>query len=173
MTTTHQPVDAPAGADSNGSDVPPEPATRRPVPRHRDGISPGTLALGAIFIAAFAFLAATFAVVLAARSVDEHRAVAAMIASGGGAPAAVAVSLAEFSITPDAITVPAGTTTFTVTNDGTVIHNLVVEGRTTPDIESGGSADLEVEPLAAGTYSIHCAIPGHEAAGMVGTITVT
>ena len=97
--------------------------------------------------------------------------------SGGGTVATqapVAVSLAEFSITPDAITVPAGGS-LEITNAGSMAHNLAVVGEdlTSRDLNAGQSQVLSLAGLAEGTYSVICTIPGHEAAGMKATLVVT
>ena len=39
--------------------------------------------------------------------------------------------------------------------------------------KTGQTATLEFTPTAKGTYAYICTVPGHEAAGMKGTITVT
>ena len=74
----------------------------------KPGLNTDTVALGALFVAMFAFLAAVVAIGLASRSIDEHRAVragAVPAASGASSPM---VSLSEFSISPDPVEVAAG-----------------------------------------------------------------
>ncbi len=39
-------------------------------------------------------------------------------------------------------------------------------------LQSGGSETIDVPALEAGTYPYICTVPGHYAAGMVGTLTV-
>ena len=91
---------------------------------------------------------------------------------------AVAVSLTEFALDPSDLTLSAGTYTFDGINDGAIAHGLAIEGEGikagTPDISyvSGLSQSFEIE-LAPGTYEIYCPVPGHQQAGMTGTITVT
>jgi uncharacterized cupredoxin-like copper-binding protein len=41
------------------------------------------------------------------------------------------------------------------------------------ELRPGSRADWVFIPLRAGTYQLHCTIPGHTEAGMVGTIKVT
>jgi FtsP/CotA-like multicopper oxidase with cupredoxin domain len=62
----------------------------------------------------------------------------------------------------------------TVTNGGTATHNLNVQGTSvkTKDLNPGESTTLDLSSLKAGTYTIYCAIAGHEAAGMKGTLTI-
>ena len=139
----------------------------------RPGLNTETLALGAIFIALFSFAAAIFAVGLASRAIDEHEAVLAAGSAGGGVAAAtVDVSLTEFAITPGPLTVSAGAT-LAVVNNGSVAHNLSVEGLVTPDLLGDESANLDISSLAPGTYTVICAIVGHKEAGMETTLTIT
>lgn len=91
----------------------------------------------------------------------------AVAADPGGALAFVEKSLAA----------PAGETTFTFTNDSSVPHNLTFEKAGTED-ELGatktitGASDSITLTLPAGEYTYYCSVPGHEAAGMTGTLTV-
>jgi len=100
------------------------------------------------------------------------------------APAgAVHVSLLDYSISPGKISVPAGTFTLYVTNDGKTPHNFTIR---TPRGSLGssskivahskdlnpGQADVVTATLAAGEYTFFCAFAGHEALGMVGDFIV-
>lgn len=97
-------------------------------------------------------------------------------ATGSAAPEApftAVISLKEFSITGD-LQVPAGPVVLDVSNDGSGVHNLVLRssGRATDDLQPGERDVLDLGTLAPGTFEVYCSIPGHEAAGMVATITV-
>lgn len=76
------------------------------------------------------------------------------------------------------LTAPAGSITFDFTNASPVPHNLAFEeagtgkGIGTTKTIASGSASLTLT-LAKGTYTYYCSVPGHEAAGMKGTLTVT
>jgi manganese oxidase len=142
-----------------------------PPPPLRPGFNTDTVALGALFVAIFAFLAALVAVGLASRSIDEHRAVQAGEVPAETSAAGGTVSLSEFSISPDPVEISAGET-LAVTNDGTIVHNLSVEGNTTPMLEPGGSATLDLSSLAPGSYTLICDVAGHAAAGMQTTLNV-
>ena len=77
------------------------------------------------------------------------------------------MSLKEFKIDPAMIAVDTGGS-LTVTNDGTVAHNLAIKATSlkTADISPGGTANLDVSSLKTGMYTVYCQIPGHEDAGM-------
>lgn len=110
-----------------------------------------------------AFLIAAIAVVAIANKDDS---------SSGTSTGPVAVALSEYKVSPSTITVPVGGS-LTVTNEGTMPHNLAVTGGpTTPDIAAGKSATLDLASLKEGTYEVTCTIPGHAAAGMKGTLVV-
>lgn len=95
-------------------------------------------------------------------------------ADDGAVDATVAVSLTEFAISPDPITVAAGGQ-LDVTNDGSAEHNLIVRDTEvgTEDLAAGEGAALDLSPLEAGTYEVFCSIAGHEAAGMVGELVIS
>ena len=96
-------------------------------------------------------------------------------AASAGSTGAINVTLTEFSITPAAITVPAGHVTFNLTNTGKYPHNfgVMVNGTDmkSPNVAPGTSASFALD-LTAGTYSTLCDLPGHKDKGMAGTIVV-
>lgn len=150
-------------------------ADTAPEPTKRPGLNTDTLALAGVFVAMFAFLAAVFAVGLAARAVGEHRALEDAIASGGtpaGSGSALTVSLQEFALNPALVDLPAGADALRIENAGAITHNLSVDGRASAMLEAGQSGELDLTGLAPGTYTMRCDVPGHEAAGMSGTLIV-
>jgi uncharacterized cupredoxin-like copper-binding protein len=88
----------------------------------------------------------------------------------------VDVSEVEFKIRFPKMSLPAGSYTFDVSNDGKIVHDLVVKGGgvddATPHIDPGQSSSLKVD-LKPGTYDVYCSIPGHKAAGMDLKLKVT
>jgi plastocyanin len=75
---------------------------------------------------------------------------------------------------------PVGTVTFTFTNDSSVPHDFAIEVRNTKSVDrlgatkrisNGASANLTLD-LSAGELTYLCTVPGHEQAGMIGTLTV-
>ncbi len=71
----------------------------------------------------------------------------------------------------------AGTVTLQMTNPGGsgVPHGIAVQGngvdKDSTIVRSGGVATVTAT-LKPGTYTFYCPVPGHEAAGMKGTLTV-
>jgi len=89
----------------------------------------------------------------------------------------IAVEAKEYQFTPSAITVPAGSVTFSVRNAGTQEHEFeVFKGDQVVDevegIVPGLTKDATVA-LAAGDYTFMCKLNGHDQLGMKGTLTVT
>jgi len=80
------------------------------------------------------------------------------------------------AVVPRTLTAPAGEITIAFTNRSTVPHSLAIAGEgvragPTASVRDGYTAELTVD-LAPGTYTYFCAVPGHEDAGMRGTLTV-
>jgi uncharacterized cupredoxin-like copper-binding protein len=97
-------------------------------------------------------------------------------AGGATAPAAsgqIEIDLQDIKFVPDTFTIPANTpTTVTLTNIGAVPHNFSIDAlNISEDVAPGESVDIAIN-APAGTYEYYCAMPGHKAAGMVGTLTV-
>lgn len=94
-----------------------------------------------------------------------------------GVPVMVSLAeLTEFAIDMPA-SLPAGPTTFEVTNDGTIEHNFEIEGEGIEEVfetnlQPGETRTMEVD-LAPGTYKVYCPVEGHEEQGMVTELTVT
>ena len=79
----------------------------------------------------------------------------------------------EFSFSPALITVKSGEKVkLTFQNNGSVSHNLVVEGLgiSTKTIGRGKTETLEFTAPASGTYKFFCSVPGHRPAGMEGSL---
>ena len=99
--------------------------------------------------------------------------------SASGAPAeTLNVHLADFMIEPSDVEVAGPTVTIAVSNDGPTPHNLTVRSEDgnvlmgTHDLSAGDSDTISGQ-LAPGTYTIFCALAGHESLGMSATLTVT
>lgn len=118
------------------------------------------------------------------------------ILSGCGGDGGIGVTLADFTVTPDEDSAPAGEVTFDVTNDAEQTHEFVIvktdlaedelplndegvdeEGEgmeivdEIEDIEGGSDQSLTVN-LESGSYVLICNLPGHYAQGMHSSFTV-
>jgi uncharacterized cupredoxin-like copper-binding protein len=103
-------------------------------------------------------------------------------AADTGTPSAggqtVNVSETEYTLDPSDPTVQAGTVSFKATNDGSVDHNLEVEGpegevELEQNIAPGESGTLTVDLSKPGRYEFYCPVGDHRHRGMEGEITVT
>jgi uncharacterized cupredoxin-like copper-binding protein len=87
----------------------------------------------------------------------------------------VPITLSEWKIESTRDTVKAGSVTFRVKNDGTMIHALHIEGegvkKETPQIPVGQTMSLTVT-LKPGTYELICPMSDltHKVAGMKHTV---
>jgi plastocyanin len=102
---------------------------------------------------------------------------------GGGGTAQPAgslkVTMTEFKFDPSTETAPNGKVVFFLVNAGTVSHDMVLRDGSgnrvaaSELVSAGDSVVFTVANIAAGSYTIFCDQPGHEASGMKGTLTVT
>ena len=102
---------------------------------------------------------------------------------GGGGNAqpagSIKVTMTEFKFEPSTIPAPAGKVVFYFVNAGTTSHDMVIRDSTgkrlaaSELVSAGDSFVFTVSTLTAGTYTIFCDQPGHEASGMKGTLTIT
>jgi quinohemoprotein ethanol dehydrogenase len=84
----------------------------------------------------------------------------------------VNVGATEFRFSFSTQTVHTGTVTFKVTNNGSIPHNLSINGQQTPNIDPASTATLKVNFAKPGSYPYLCTIPGHAEAGMKGVLKV-
>ncbi len=76
---------------------------------------------------------------------------------------------------PDKVTAPPGIIAIRLTNIETGTHDLVIRNVPGFQVEVSGDGDTATKKvkLAKGKYEFYCTIPGHEEAGMKGTLTVS
>jgi uncharacterized cupredoxin-like copper-binding protein len=95
-------------------------------------------------------------------------------AQNGSTTATIEVKLSEYKIEMPK-TVPAGGTTFKVSNTGKEMHNFEIEGngieKRVGKLNPGETKTLLVE-LKPGTYEVYCPVPGHKSHGMSLDLTV-
>jgi uncharacterized cupredoxin-like copper-binding protein len=113
---------------------------------------------------------------------------AAIAACGGGggssgssgAPAgSTQVNIMDFNFKPKDMSVASGKVVFFLVNSGPSAHDMLIADSTGKTVarsslvQSGDTFTFTVANLAAGKYIFYCDVPGHRAAGMEGTLTVT
>lgn len=87
-------------------------------------------------------------------------------------PGDLLVDATDASFEPDELTVDAGRVGVVVDNTDLFWHTFTID-ELEVDIRLPGGASRRTEfDAAPGTYELVCAIPGHEALGMEGTLTV-
>jgi plastocyanin len=99
------------------------------------------------------------------------------LVSSAAAAQSVPVTLSEWKVEMARDTVRAGTVTFRVKNEGTMMHSLYVEGqgvkKETPQIAANQTMSLSVT-LVPGTYEVYCPMSemSHKKAGMTRKLIV-
>jgi plastocyanin len=71
---------------------------------------------------------------------------------------------------------PAGTITLVMENPSAIEHNIAVRGGGVDEqgeVVGQGEESTVTAELDQGEYEFYCSVPGHEQAGMKGTLTVT
>jgi plastocyanin len=66
----------------------------------------------------------------------------------------------------------AGKVTVESTNDASVPHDIALMGGPSGSVVQNGGVSKLTANLKAGSYTFYCTVPGHEQAGMKGTLTV-
>jgi high-affinity iron transporter len=127
--------------------------------------------------AAAAAASVALALVLAGCSTGGGASSAAPSASAAAGGTTVEVAASEYKFDPNAITAPAGSVSFHVTNKGTEEHEFeIFMGEAVVDEIEGLVPGLDLTltvDLEAGDYTFACKLNGHDQAGMTGTLTVT
>ncbi len=87
----------------------------------------------------------------------------------------VATDANALAFVPTTLTAPAGKVTLVLTDDSAIQHSIAIKATSDVpgQIVNQGETSTTTATLAPGTYQYYCTVPGHAAAGMVGTLTVT
>jgi plastocyanin len=98
-------------------------------------------------------------------------------ASGGGQVVEIDVASSGFAYTTSTATATAGHVVIKSMNPQSTGHDISLKGNGVDEhgevVQDGGVSTIDIPDLKAGTYTFYCSVPGHEAAGMKGTLTVT
>ncbi len=143
------------------------------VPGHKEAGMVGTLT---VTEGAGAAAAATAPAAATAEQASASPAAEATPAEEAAAPAAaepVTVVSHDIFFDPKEITIPADTdVTVSLPNEGVTLHDFSIdELGISVSIDPGATEEVVIN-APAGTYEYYCNVPGHKAAGMVGTLTV-
>ena len=120
--------------------------------------------------------------VVSAAAMRAHARPAAATAARPAAGAAttagglqLTVSGTELAFDKSALTAHAGKVRLILANKSPMPHNVAIKGNGVDakgPIVGGGKTSTVIADLKAGTYTYYCSVPGHEQAGMRGTLTV-
>jgi uncharacterized cupredoxin-like copper-binding protein len=99
---------------------------------------------------------------------------------GGGASSTVKLAASPSALAYDttSLSAKAGNVTIDFNNPNNSLgHDVCVQSSDgkevgCSDVITGSSTTLDLSNLKAGKYTFFCSVPGHEAAGMKGTLTV-
>jgi plastocyanin len=96
--------------------------------------------------------------------------------SAGGQTIDIPIASSGFSFTKTSVTAHAGTVTLKATNPQSTPHDISLKGNGVDvkgsQVSNGGTSTVTAD-LKPGTYTFYCSVPGHEQAGMKGTLTVS
>jgi plastocyanin len=96
--------------------------------------------------------------------------------SGSGSKLSLAADPSgNLKFNKSALSAKAGTVTITMDNPSAVPHGVAIKGNgvsSTGKVVNKGGKSVVTAKLKPGTYTFYCPVPGHEQAGMKGTLTV-
>ena len=94
---------------------------------------------------------------------------------GGGETLKLAADKSALKFDKSSLTAKAGKVTLEMSNPSEVPHAVAIKGNGV-DVDGktigNGETSTASADLKPGTYTFYCPVPGHEAAGMKGTLTV-
>ena len=94
---------------------------------------------------------------------------------GGGETLKLAADKSALKFDKSSLTAKAGKVTLEMENPSQIPHAVAIKGNGV-DVDGktvgNGETSTASSDLKAGTYTFYCPVPGHEAAGMKGTLTV-
>jgi plastocyanin len=94
---------------------------------------------------------------------------------GGGETLKLAADKSALKFDKSSLTAKAGKVTLEMANPSQLPHAVAIKGNGV-DVDGktvgNGETSTASSDLKPGTYTFYCPVPGHEAAGMKGTLTV-
>ena len=100
------------------------------------------------------------------------------VSSGvGGHVVEIDVATSGLSFVKSTATASAGPVVIRSKNPQSLGHDIAIRGNGVDEkgdiVSDGGVSMITIADLKPGTYTFYCSVPGHEAAGMKGTLTVS
>jgi plastocyanin len=96
--------------------------------------------------------------------------------SGAGSTVKLAAVPGKLAFDTKALKAKAGEVTLSMSNPSSFPHGIGINGNGVDKdgkvVQQGGTSTVTVK-LKPGTYTFYCPVPGHEAGGMKGTLTVS
>jgi plastocyanin len=97
--------------------------------------------------------------------------------AGGGQVVEIDVASSGFAYAETTATATAGHVTIKSMNPQGTGHDIALKGDGVDEkgeiVQDGDVSTIDISDLKPGTYTFYCSVPGHEAAGMKGTLTVS
>ena len=97
--------------------------------------------------------------------------------ASGGQVVEIDVASSGFAYAETTATATAGHVEIKSMNPQGTGHDISLKGNGVDEhgdvVQDGGVSTIDISDLKAGTYEFYCSVPGHEAAGMKGTLTVS
>jgi len=94
------------------------------------------------------------------------------IAAKGGKLTIPACDTGALAFLSPQASAPAGSVELVMPNPSPVQHNIAIKGGDAGEVVGTGGESRVQADLKAGKYEYYCSVPGHEAGGMKGTLTV-
>lgn len=93
----------------------------------------------------------------------------------GGSTLNLASDMTQLKFDVETLKAKAGSVTLSMTNPSAIPHNVAIKGNGVDvkgEVVMNGGKSVVTADLEPGTYTFYCSVPGHEAAGMKGTLTI-
>ena len=104
-------------------------------------------------------------------------ATSAVPSGAGGHVVEIDVASSGLSFVKSTATASAGPVVIRSKNPQSLGHDIAIRGNGVDEkgdiVSDGGVSMITIADLKPGTYTFYCSVPGHEAAGMKGTLTVS
>ena len=97
----------------------------------------------------------------------------ASASAGGATTDHLSAVSGKLAFTTTSLSAKAGKVTLVMANPSSFMHGIAIQGHGSGQVVGQGGTSTVTATLKPGTYTFYCPVPGHEAAGMKGTLTVT